>query len=126
MGRDYEWIHRISMHDFVKEQNEVYFFALNFNGLYCMRLPLRRLEFLGSVPGEKIYQRDLYGAITQVGEKLYLAPRNGNKIAVFDLKKREFKTLPLRYEAEGLPFKFSRVLPFNGKIYFIPISGRYG
>lgn len=125
MRHDYEWMHRISMHDFVKEQNVVYFFALNFNGLYCMRLPSRRLEFLGSVPGEKIYQRDLYGAIAQAGEKLYLAPRNGNKIAVFDLKKREFITFPLRYEAEGLPFKFSRVLPFKGKLYFIPARYRY-
>lgn len=120
-----EWMQKISMHDYVKIDNDVYFSALNFNGLYRMRLSGRKLVWLGAVPGENLNQKHIYGAIAENAGKLYLAPRNGNEIAVYDLNTKVFEKIPLKYKAEGLPFKFSGVLSEGTKIYFIPARYRY-
>lgn len=125
MDKDQEWMKRISMHDYVQIENNVYFFSLNFNGLYKMTLPERKLEFLGSAPNEGNYQKHLYGAIAEANGELYMPPMHGEEIAVYNLKDKSFEKIPLKYNMEGMPYKFCGALSVGGKIFFIPARYPY-
>lgn len=125
MEQNTDWIQKISMHDYVKVNDDVFFFALNFNGLYRMHLPERTLTLLACVPGESLYQKHIYGAITQNAEKLYMPPMNGNEIALFDLKENVFEKISLKYDAKGLPFKFAGAVSNGAKVFLIPARYRY-
>ncbi len=120
MDYNTEWRQKISMHDYVKVEDYVYFFALNFNGLYRMKPSEKRLELLGCVPGEAVNQKHMYGAIAESGGKLYLPPRNGKGIAVFNRQEKVFEKIPLEFEEQGLPFKFSDAVTDKGRIFLIP------
>lgn len=125
MNQNLDWNQKISMHDYVRIKDDIFFFALNFNGLYRMKLSEKRLELLGCVPGEATYQKHIYGAITENRGKLYLPPRNGKEIAVFDIHKRSFEKISLRYDAQGVPFKFSGAVSDGKKVFLIPARYRY-
>ena len=125
MDREKEWYKRISMHDYVVIDNDIYFFALNYNGLYKMSILDRQLEFLGAAPEEEYYRRHLYGAITECNGKLYMPPMNGEEIAIYDLNTNLFEKIKLRYSAEGVTSKFYGALTYNGKVFLIPARYSY-
>lgn len=111
---------RVSTHDLVIVGKDIYFFSINYNGLYCLRMPQRQLEFLGSAPCEKFQKRHLYGAIVEVDGRLYLPPMAGEEIAIYDIQQRKFEKIALQYDYCGKGSKFLGAVYDNGKIFFIP------
>lgn len=111
---------RVSAHDFVMVGKDIFFFAINYNGLYCLHRAQRQLEFLGSVPREKFQKRHLYGAIAEADGRLYLPPMAGEEIAIYDIKQRRFEKIALQYTYCGKGSKFLGAAYDNGKIFFIP------
>lgn len=110
--------------DIVAVGEDYYFSCLNYNGLYCLHMPKKQLEFLGLVPGEEYYKRYLYGSIIEVDGKLYMPPMNSEEIAVYDIKQRKFEKIALRYECNK-GSKFLGALYSNRKIFFIPCRYHY-
>lgn len=95
---------QILANDMAAVGKDYYFFSLNYNGLYCLHMPERQVEFLGSVPWEKFQKRYLYGSMIEVDGKLYMPPMNGEEIAVYDLKQRKFEKIALRCECNAMSF----------------------
>lgn len=121
--KDYKKL--ISANDIAAVGNDYYFFCLNYNGLYCLHMLNRQLEFLGSVPCEDFRKKYLYGSIIEVDGKLYMPPMNGEEIAVYDIKQRKFEKIALRYKLDDKRSKFLGVLYSNRKIFFIPCRYHY-
>ncbi len=120
MNKQMEWMKRICMHDYVQIGNELYFFAINFNGLYKISLTEKKLEFLGIVPDESNYKKHLYKSIVEANGKLYMAPMHGEEIAVYDLEKKKINKIKLKHKVDGMPYKFGGALVHDNKIYLVP------
>ena len=85
----------------------------------------KRLELLGCVPGEAVNQKHMYGAIAESGGKLYLPPRNGKGIAVFNRQEKVFeKRLPFLYK----PYVFTILIQAHicKPIFFVPNLNQSG
>lgn len=116
---------RISAHDFVVVDKNIYFFSMDFNGLYCLHMPQREVEFLGSVPGEEFRQRHLYGPIIEIDGKLYMPPLRGKGIVIYDISRKQFEKIALKYGDMEMNSKFFKVLCDDKKIFFIPCRYHY-
>lgn len=122
-----EFMKRLSSHCCVEKNEKIYFPALNFNALYCMELDGSYLQFLGSIPEENLYGINLYGAIYEKNNILYLAPMNGERIATYNIVTKEMKTISIdtkKYGIKDMKSKFFRILSKDEYIYFIPCRYR--
>lgn len=120
-----QWLQKISFHDFIVNGEYAYFFALNANALYQLRLSDYSLENIGFAPNEKMLNRNLYAAIAENNHKLYLAPMNAEEIAIYDLETKKFKKLALKYQFENMYQKFFGILSTGDKVFLIPARYPY-
>lgn len=125
MVQDNNCERRVSTHDFAVVGKNIYFFSLHYNGLYCLHMPKKRLEFLGSVPYEEFRMKHLYGPVAEADGKLYMPPMNADEIAVYDIKQRKFDKIALDYKYRNKGAKFFGVVYYDRKMFFIPCWYRY-
>lgn len=99
----------------------MYFFHGGFNGLFSLKLETGQIDFLGQVPGEDLYKRDLYRGVVLSGNKLFLAPFAAEKIAVYDLKTHLFTSIPLIKTEKMLNTsgKFFVCFPHGAKVFMV-------
>lgn len=74
----------------VKKQGKFWFAARETNGLFQMDLDGTNLQYIGEFPGELVDQAYLYGKCVSYDGKLFFAPYNANKIAVYDTERKCF------------------------------------
>ncbi len=114
------WYEKLSMHSFVTVQENVYFSALNYNGLFKYNKVEETVEMLEEIPEEKRFSRHLYSATILVGNQIYFAPMNAKDIAVYDIENKTISKISLKQEYSSIISKFSRMLRDDCYIYLIP------
>lgn len=77
------------------------------------------IEETYEITGEKKTGQILYRDVIQTEGRLYLVPFNGEEIAVFDLKKKNFEKIPLRDSGKT---KFIKGHLYKGCIYMVPFT----
>lgn len=85
----------IDFNDAVIWQNKVWFFAIDFNGLYSMDLSNQEIEFRGQVPFEPQSEQHLYSSLVIWENKIYLIPNIARRMAVYDIVTGNFEPFDL-------------------------------
>ncbi|QDR81958.1 hypothetical protein [Sporomusa termitida] len=105
-----------------------WFTAYEFNGLFKMEKRTWKAEYMGSFPGEKMEGKRLYTSISSYNEKLYFSPYTANEIAVYDKQNKTFEKFNFnkpKGEKASLyceDYKFSSVVEFKERVFFLPCS----
>lgn len=114
--------------DFYLEDDRMFFSAGNFNALYEFLIKEDKLQFLGTFKDENLLCKQLYGKIHRYKDKLIFTPLSAENIAIYDLKNKEFKAIPLPSPKIpcGFEGKFlnsvlldNRLLMFPGRFYCV-------
>lgn len=98
------------------ENNSVWAPTANRNGLMKIS-SVGKVEEFYIIPGEAD-KSNLYIDILAVERKLYLVPRNGKEIAIFDIDTRQFMKIALTEPQQKE--KFNKGYFYEGQIYLIP------
>lgn len=114
------WYEKLSMHSFVSIKKNVYFSALNFNGLFKYNKVDDMVEMLKKIPEENFFSKHLYSATLLIGNQIYLAPMNAKDIAVYDVENNIISKIPLKQKYSTIKSKFFRMLSDDYFIYLIP------
>ena len=124
MEHDYK--HRITAHDFAIVDGNIYFSALNHNGIYMLSKE-NKLEFVQEFPWEYSGRRHMYGSVICIDERLFFAPMNSHRFAIYDTRKREDKsfTVDERYIKKSVKSKFYGAAKYHNTVIFIPCRSHY-
>lgn len=89
----------------------IYFFAKNFNALYKYDYKEEKRTFLGKIPDEKTYQKELVGNLLLWKDNLILVPRktSSNKIWIYNVVHDKWSYLNI---------EFNEISPFYDKISY--------
>jgi len=101
----------------------MWFSELRCNALFKMSKITWEVEFVATIPGEKIYTPRLYSSISICNDKLYFAPLSASDIMEYTPKTGEFKIIQI-----GLPEiqkiktknKFYKSIVVDKYVFFIP------
>lgn len=97
------------------EENTIWFFSNEFNGLFEFDQDTQELIFLGIVPGEEVTGEGLFMNLIKVENKIVLVPAHARQIAVFDLVEKKFITILITLNG----FKFMGATSYNNKIFML-------
>lgn len=113
----------IGIEDLYDDGEYLWFSATNFNGLF--KMDKRNMEpiFVGSFPNELFIGQRLYVGIAECNDKLYFSPFSAHEIAVYDMKKDEFKKINIdKRLIENDDCKFYSAITYKNNVIFIPYS----
>ncbi|MEF9940866.1 MAG: CDP-glycerol glycerophosphotransferase family protein [Lachnospiraceae bacterium] len=113
-------------HSLVSIDNITYAFSCSMNGLFQVDFDKENMQYIGSVPGEKTYEINLYSSMVAYHDKLVLVPLCAKTIAVYDTKSKVFSTyhIPkmikynMNYSKQEL--LFSTGIQYKESIYLLP------
>ncbi|MDR1687117.1 MAG: hypothetical protein LBS21_00710 [Clostridiales bacterium] len=98
---------------------ENYWFANRwYNALIKMNRKSGETQYIGTFPGEAIFQTDLYFGCLYFNGKVYFGPQNAKNIAIYDIEKSQFKTMELR-ALEELNCQLDRVENNTPRFMFV-------
>ena len=116
----------VGMHGMRVVGNTLYFTLVQTNGLCCMDLITKNVQYLGYIPNEPIDGECLYGYIVKCGDKLILAPENATHIAIYDLNRNDFTCIKFDETKNKGTIAYPEGEYFNGlfaygkNVFFIP------
>ena len=121
----YNW-KDIAFHDIAVNKDRAWFCNIGYNALFQIDLLTGKLKLLDFFPNDSLQCMELYSPIAYLENKLYIGPRNGNSLLIYDLDRSSFVTVDLDFEKYGEKKNynsFSRAETIRGKVYFFP--GRF-
>ncbi|MBD5529279.1 MAG: hypothetical protein HDR02_12880 [Lachnospiraceae bacterium] len=117
---------KIAFHDIAVHENRAWFCNIGYNALFQMDILTGKLKLLDFFPDDNFERLELYAPIAYLDNKLYIGPRNGDHILIYDLEKSSFTTMDIDFEKYGEKNNyniFSHVEVIHKKVYFFP--GRF-
>lgn len=81
--------------DCIKVENNLWFSAANYNGLYCYNLDTKKTIRIADFPNEDLMQWDLHHNMYKYQDSLIFIPYNGGKISIYNIKKEEFTQIEI-------------------------------
>lgn len=107
------------------ENRSMLFFASEFNGIFRMDLNTGKVQDIGAVPDEKIFQGSLYGSVVAWGRWLVLIPLSAKEPAVLERETgRCVKKIKLPSNEET-GWKFADAVVCGNDIILIPARYPY-
>ena len=83
--------------------DDVWFSASDFNGLYKMSLKSKKIEYIGEFPNENGLKRRMhYGEALKVGSKIYFLPLESRYMNIYNLKNNTFESYCIAQNSCGL------------------------
>lgn len=116
----------IGFNNIALNKDKGWFHNIGYNAVFEIDLATGKLRPEAFMPEEKWGIRELFGAIAYYDDKLYLAPRNTDRLCIYDLKKQEPVFIDLDMERYGDNKKshlISQVEVIGKHVYFFP--GRF-
>lgn len=105
----------------VEGQGKTWFFAAFFNGLFTVDLKSGEVEWKGKIAGENDETRHLYRFYLMRDGKLYFAPTNAKRIAVYDVVRNECQTYALDMEGYKKNGNYASVVSYQNDLIFIGV-----
>lgn len=106
----------------VSEGNQAWFVHMEYNALFETDVESGKCKYLGYIPQEEICMHWLYVNMKKYGNYLVLAPFMANDIALYDIEKNIYIKIELKkYQGNDLKEKFSDLIIYKNKIFFIPM-----
>lgn len=115
-----KYMNRLSTHCLINIGDEIYFSALNNNGLYKYNQKTRITSFVGYFPDETMDMRHIHGSGIMINNQLLFAPMNGNSIGIYNTNENRFDSIKIHPEDVGLASKYYFSVLCEDKVFFIP------
>lgn len=109
----------IGFFDFVEINGYIWIAAINYNALFRVDLQTMIPQYVGSFPGESMYQAWLYRSVVRVGNRLIFAPFMAESIGEYDLEKECFIEHE-KLKDSGIKFKFESMVCRGEEVFFFP------
>lgn len=116
--------HNLLFYSCIKIKNDIWFSAIAYNGLYRYDMEKKCTERVARFPNEENLLDTLYSKICLYHNLLVFIPCNANKIAIFNIDKREFQQFDIPYacavkEYNAIFPNFLEGVIFNDSLYII-------
>ena len=85
----------IDFMDAVIVGNDIWFFSMDYNGLFSVNMDTEEIVFRGQVPWEEEMKNGLYNSICATNKKIYLIPFMATQMAVYDIETSSFKAVKI-------------------------------
>nr|WP_320193014.1 hypothetical protein [uncultured Desulfobacter sp.] len=102
------------------KEDEMFFTARLYNGLFKMNLSTKNVEFVGRLPNQPKWN-SVYSCIACVEEDLYLTPFLATKPAEYQGQTSELAELESIESNQSMFMR--RVASFKGKVFYLPLKG---
>ena len=109
----------IGFFDFAEADGYIWAAAINYNALFKIDKETMIPTYVGSFPGESMYQIWLYRSVVCVGKRLIFAPFMAECIGEYDLENEQFIEHE-RIKQSGIRFKFESIIAKDDKVYLMP------
>jgi len=107
------------------ENRSMLFFSSAFNGIFRMDLNTGKVQNMGAVPGEKIFQGSLYGSAVPWGRWLVLIPLSARELAILDRETGQcVKKIKLPGNEEN-GWKFADAVVYGDDMVLVPACYPY-
>lgn len=119
-------VDNIAFHDIAVHGSQGWFCNIGYNALFQIDLRTGKTRLLEFFSDDYSGCKEIYAPIVYYNEKLYIAPRNGKHLCIYDIINKKFTLLDIDIEKYGDNQNFNlfnRVEVINDKIYFFP--GRF-
>ena len=109
----------LQFYDAYIDDTYMYFSALDFNGLFRMRLGETKAEFLMHFPGDAVWQKVMHRQVIRVEDCLFFIPYRAHGISVFNLKNYTMDYILMSSKAKVFA-NYSRVVQCGEGYLLIP------
>ena len=110
---------------YVEEEDDIWFFALQFNALVKMNKLSGKIRFMIKFPEYNICEFWLYTSVCKIGEQLIFTPHRSKKIAIYNTKSGEFSSIDLSIEQVGIrEYYFMNAFAYHNYVYMFPVDAR--
>lgn len=111
----------IYFHDMIKVDNEIWFSAINRNGLYRMNDKASRMELMHYFPDEGFFATFLHSKVFSCGKKIISVPFQARQIHVFDRETKKMLAMDFSEISDSIGYSFFDIaLQDKNVIYMIP------
>lgn len=108
-------------HDAVNVKNEIWFSAINTNGLYKMNEITKKIQFVCFFPDANIEGIFLHSKVFHYKDKLIFVPFQAKSISIFDLKTKEMVSIKIPDDLSYTDYSlFYTAIQDKNIIYMIP------
>ena len=105
--------------DMYRQEDFIFFSAMDFNGLFRKRRGESICEFLGAFPGEEISGERLHRKVIHRDGVLYFTPFRAHGISTYHMRTGRFEYFPIRGH-EHRAAMYSNALRYGDTLYLIP------
>lgn len=113
-------------YDAIMIDGELWFSAINSNGLYKMNITTKKLQLIAFFPKEDLEKQFLHSKILQYENKLFFVPFQAKEIAIYDMEKGTMSSLELPPNSQGKQYsKFYTAIQEQQYIYCVPCRYEY-
>lgn len=120
MKQNVEGYHHIYFHDAIRIENELWFAAININGLYKMNCLTKEIEFCCFFPNANYDQTFLYSKVFCYENKLIFIPFQANCVSIYDIENKRMHFVQIPYTNNHSYSLFLTALQDKYIIYMIP------
>ena len=106
----------------IMHNNELWFPADNYNGLYKMDMDTKKIEFIADFDKDGTNLKKLYYRMFLHNDNLYLIPNRADSIAIYHMKRKEMEYIPLEF-GEASDHIFYSAVQYENYIYVFPARG---
>lgn len=114
-------LERIACNNFAMINGYAYFSCHYYNGFFATEIKTGNTFFLGTFADEKISQRRLHREVFLRGDKIFICPRMGRHVHIWNLKDETMKSVEIRSKDEE-PFETTRVILGEKSLFLMPGS----
>lgn len=117
---NYEGDIKIDFEDFEIVDNELWFSARDFNGIFRVDLINGEIKYVGILPNELYYKSRLCVKLIRIHEKIIFIPTNANNIWIYNRNSKEWSELPIKPITNAKDnHKFFQIVKYKEFIYLI-------
>ena len=93
-------LERISCHNFVEINGNIYFSNWFYNGLFKVEYETGKTTFLGYFNDEKLTEKNIHLEVFLEEQKIYFLPRRGRHIHIYDLSDAFIQSIEIRKDSD--------------------------
>lgn len=124
-NKEYDREH-IAFLDIAIFENTAWFCNIGYNALFQLDLSTGIVKLLDFFPNDRYLYKEIYSPIAYLENKLYIAPKKGKELLIYDLQNSCFTSIELDLEKYGEEKNynlFNHIDIIQGKVYLFP--GRF-
>lgn len=117
-------LERISCHNFVEINGNIYFSNWFYNGLFKVEYETGKTTFLGYFNDEKLTEKNIHLEVFLEEQKIYFLPRRGRHIHIYDLSDAFIQSIEIRKDSDEFDVIID-VMKQDNCLIFFPFKNKF-